>query len=635
MTTAGMKEKMPYENRAGSPWRAAFCALLFVGIVVLCVLYFRLTSTPLPGYDISPSKDPARWHFFLEDGTEIRPSDGQLPLKEPDAVVICQTPLTEDLSKNPCFAVTANQTDCVIQINGSMVYAPSGRFDSGHFSASAYEAGAASGQFTARLTEDSNLLTMRVQFQGEDNLLKHLPRLTVYFDVIAYRSQPIATTAEAAVQVGMFFVLALFLAALFLLGVWKGKQDIGLLLLAFCALAMALTGTAPYTVSMAWALLWASISIFCSVLPLVAMSWALWYRLSRRPRLCLLPVIALVSAALLYYLIAGFGKSNTLNRQINILQIWVIPGCLLLTLAVAGLDAWKGNLWFRRFFRFLALSLPVVALAWGFSALMGGRLAQAMETAVQHLISYHSLFKSCELLCILLLMLMFIQAVLDLISGLAQRDAELQALSLREEYAAENMKLMMETQESTRRERHEMRHHVALISEMLSAGQQERAGEYTRSLLEKVDALPSDSYSANPIINAIVGRYLNEARAAGIAVTADIRVKDRTVLEDDELCVLLTNMLENALEACMKMPVKSERFIRFKLRASKEHLTVTCENSMDHHDVIAPGTDLSSSKSNAKYHGYGIPAMRRIIEKNGGVFTFSGQDGCFTVKMYI
>jgi hypothetical protein len=44
----------------------------------------------------------------------------------------------------------------------------------------------------------------------------------------------------------------------------------------------------------------------------------------------LLPIVGLVSAVLLYYFVAGFGKSTTLNTQINILQSWVIPGTLLL-----------------------------------------------------------------------------------------------------------------------------------------------------------------------------------------------------------------------------------------------------------------------------------------------------------------
>ena len=166
-------------------------------------------------------------------------------------------------------------------------------------------------------------------------------------------------------------------------------------------------------------------------------------------------------------------------------------------------------------------------LAWGFSSLTGGKLAQTLKTALARLTANLIFFMICQQLCVLLLIICFIQAVVDLISSLARRDAEIQALSLREKYASENVALMLKTQESTRRERHEMSHHAALLHEMLSNREYERTQEYVSSLLEEVSELPSDAYSGNLVVNAIAGRYLNDAKAEGINVTADIRAADR------------------------------------------------------------------------------------------------------------
>jgi len=236
---------------------------------------------------------------------------------------------------------------------------------------------------------------------------------------------------------------------------------------------------------------------------------------------------------------------------------------------------------------------------------------------------------------VLILIICFILAVVDLISGLARKDAELKALSLREKYALENMKLTLDTQESTRQERHELRHHMVLMTEMLSDGQFERAQEYIQYLLEKVDALPSDTYSSNPTINAIAGRYLNDAKAAGINVTCDIRTSDKIVLRDDELCMLLTNMLENALDTCLAMPDDSERFIHFKLHSSEEHFTVTCENSTQKTLIINKDGSVTTSKEDTQHHGFGISIMRQITEKRSGQFSMSCSDGCFTVTATI
>lgn len=611
--------------------RIILSIVIFFIVLALCSVYFRLTYTPLPGYDLSPSSDLARWSFMLEDGTILQPENGELPLTGTDTVVLCQTQLTEDLTDSPYFVVFANSADCVIYINDCLVYAPSGRFSEGAYSDTEYKPASASGQFIANITGENDTLTMRVQFCGEDNLVRHLPRLTAYYDLIYYYSQTMAPTAEAAFPAGMYFVLALILSGLFLIGTIKEKPDAGLLFLAFGALAMALSSTATYAVNVAWIYRWVSVSWFCSLLPLVMIGWTLWFRLSKRLRLFLLPVISLTSAALLFYLIAGFGQSTAFNAQMNVVQIWIAPGVILLMLIIAGVDAVKGNPWYKRFFCYLACSVPVIALIWGFSALTGGKLAQTIATAFNYLVTYHSLFRLCELLCVLILIICFILAVVDLISGLARKDAELRALTLREKYALENMKLTLDTQKSTRQERHELRHHMVFMNEMLCNGQFENAQEYIQYLLQKVDALPSDAYSSNPTINAITGRYLNDAKAAGINVTCDIRTSDKIVLSDDELCMLLTNMLENALDACLAMPDDSERFIHFKLHSSEEHFTVTCENSTQRTLIINKDGSVITSKEDTQHHGFGISIMRQITEKRSGHFSVSCSDGCFTV----
>ena len=622
-------------DRAGSARKRGYtllAAVLLLAVLLLCIRYFRLSNTPMESYDLSPSVDPGRWSFSLEDGTPLEPENGELPLTGTDTVVVCRTTLAELLSRNPYFVVTANSVDCVLYLNDRLAYAPSGRYADGRFSASAYQSSSASGHFIARITEEKDVLTMLVQFQGEDRLMKHLPRLTVYPSLNYYNSQAMAATAQAAFPAGMYFALTLFLIALFLLGAWKGKRDVSLLLLALCSLSMSLAGTQPYAIGIAWTYSWATLAVFCSILPQAVISWTLWYRLSGKLRLILLPLLALLSAAMLFYLIAGFGQFTALNKQMNIVQIWIVPGILLLTLLISAIDAARGSPWFRLFFRYLACSVPVVALAWVFSRLTGGKLAEDLTAAVQNLIGFHSLFKLCQQLCILLLILCFIQAIVDLITGLARQDAEFQALSLREKYASENMKLMLEAQESTRRERHEMRHHVAVLDEMLSAGERERAQNYARSLLDKVAALPSDAYSNDPIINVIVGRYLNEAKAMGITVAADIMTGDWSPLKDDELCVLLTNMLENALEACCAMSENAERFIRFRLHSSEEHLTVSCCNSTDAILTISADGNVTTTKMDTEHHGFGLPVMRQITEKHNGQLSFNCCEGCFTIK---
>ena len=614
-------------------WPLVIGIALFLVILAACVLYHRVAITPMESFEISPAADPARWTFTLEDGTVLQPEDGVLPVDSTDTVVICETVITEPITEKPLLVINANSSDCVFLQDGKAIYSPSGRYSEGAFDSFTYDKASASGQLRLNLPEKTGRLTMLVQFQGEDNKLSKMPKLTLYPEVINYLSQHTGAAAGDALPAGVYFTVALFLAGLFLIGLWKCQSDPGLILLAFCSLAMAFQRTASYSYGMMELIQSPTVTWFSTELPQAVMSWMLWYRLSKKPRRVAWLIPGAVSAVVLVLFCIGLDNLDWVN-QMQIMTAWVIPAAVLLMLIAAAFDAVKGNPLLRRFFRYLAWSIPVVVLAWGFSLMTDGKLAESLKTAFTSLTGPNAtLFFLCGLLCGLLLILFFVQAVLELIGSMARQDAEMQAMALRESCALENLEIMRKTQEETRRQRHEMQHHLTLLEGMLSQKQDDRAADYIQSLLAEAAALPSDSYSDNMVLNAIAGYYLNAAKSEGVRVETDIRAKTELPLKDEELCILLTNLLENAVEACRAMKREQERFISLAVFSDGEHLHIDCENSTDVPAAVAPDGTVPSTKPDAKSHGYGLPAMRRIVEKHYGTMNTACADGRFTVKI--
>lgn len=111
---------------------------------------------------------PERWTFTLPDGRELTPQDGRLQLPTENSTVICQLQITEELDDAPMIAVSAAHSDCVFELDGALVYSPSGRYQEGRFSDDAYEKFAATGQFSMHNMHSGSLLTMIAQFQGEE-----------------------------------------------------------------------------------------------------------------------------------------------------------------------------------------------------------------------------------------------------------------------------------------------------------------------------------------------------------------------------------------------------------------------------------------------------------------------------------
>ncbi len=613
---------------------------LAIGIVLLliviaaCALYHQAAISPMESYEIGPDSDPERWQFALEDGTVLVPENGVLPIDGVNTTVICKTEVTEPVTDKTLIVITANSSDCVFLQDGRVIYSPSGRYADGRFDSTAYKKTSASGQLRVDLTQ-SAILTMAVQFQGSESRLSRMPKLTLYPDSIHYLSQNTGPIAGDALPAGVYFAAAALLLGLFLLGLWKKKTDPGLIILAFCALSMSFDHTASYSYGIMELLKSPSATWFCMILPQAAMIWMLWYRLSKKWRLVLLAVPGLTTAAVLTLFFVGLNNLNWV-RQMQIMTAWIVPCAILFLLIAAAVDAVKGNRGLRRLFLYMLWSIPVIVLAWCFSVLVKGKLAQDLSAAFTNLSGANpTLYYLAEYLCIQLLILCFIQAVLELIGSITRRDSELQALTLRERYAAENLEIMRQSQEETRRQRHEMRHHLTLLDEMLSEKETDRAADYIRVLLAKAESLPSGNYCDNMIVNAIAGHYLNLAKAEEIPVKAEIRAGQSLPVRDEDLCILLTNLLENALEACRSISPESERFISLLISANEDHIMIDCENSTDKEVKILPDGTVPTSKSDPDNRGYGVSSVRRIVEKYCGEFVISCENCRFRAAITI
>ena len=154
--------------------------------------------------------------------------------------------------------------------------------------------------------------------------------------------------------------------------------------------------------------------------------------------------------------------------------------------------------------------------------------------------------------------------------------------------------------------------------------------------MEQAEAIPTGRYSDNMVVNAVAGHYLNQAKAEGIRVETDIRAGETLpVFSDEDLCILLTNLLENALEACRALDSAQDRSIFFSLSAGEDHIAIACENTTGEAVAVAPDGTVASSKPDVAQHGYGIPAMRGVVEKHFGMMELSSDGGRFRVEITV
>ena len=227
--------------------------------------------------------------------------------------------------------------------------------------------------------------------------------------------------------------------------------------------------------------------------------------------------------------------------------------------------------------------------------------------------------------------------LLQSLEGVEQQAALRQRLifesRLMETQIAEQKKhsaLMLEHMSELRRQRHDLRHQLAAIRGL--AGKDDaRLKQYIDELLDAIPAAPQ-AYCENQAVNAIVSHYAALCRERG--VEADIRLVVPAKTEqvtDAELCVILGNLLENALEACARM-TEGRRFLRLVSAVHLDTLTVTMDNSFDGHADF-DGERFRSSKRDD--FGVGLGSIRAVARKRGGDARFEPDGRVFRSSVYL
>jgi len=193
--------------------------------------------------------------------------------------------------------------------------------------------------------------------------------------------------------------------------------------------------------------------------------------------------------------------------------------------------------------------------------------------------------------------------------------------------------LIRREMDETERVRHDTRHHFTMIGGLLQNRQYEKLGEYLISNGGNFrDGGGRKEYCPIGVINILSGHY--DAIAEQNRIYLDIRYDFGSVddengdvgMSDSDLCSLYSNLMENAVEACMRIKT-GRRVIRVAVvRSAADSLTILVWNSTDGNVRMGGNGFLSSGFLSSKEEGrqgYGLRSIQAIAEKYGGRASFS------------
>ena len=231
----------------------------------------------------------------------------------------------------------------------------------------------------------------------------------------------------------------------------------------------------------------------------------------------------------------------------------------------------------------------------------------------------------------LLLLLLLFNAIFLLMATSLNRNARLQQenqLLFLQQQRYENLKAAIE---EVRQARHDMRHQLNQISALAETGDLERLKSYLEKNISRIPDL-GIHFCENCAADSVIGYYCALAKREGIPFCAKLDLPQTLPIDEINMCLVLSNLLENALEASIRTaPDRRQIKITAYLHAGRL-LLIEVENAYDGEIREKDGVFQSSKR---KGNGVGIQSIQHIAEKSGGASTFACQNGVFSAKVML
>ena len=180
--------------------------------------------------------------------------------------------------------------------------------------------------------------------------------------------------------------------------------------------------------------------------------------------------------------------------------------------------------------------------------------------------------------------------------------------------------------------RHDFRNHIQLLKTYAQKGDLYAVRSYLTQLEDDLKRVDPAVKTGNPMADAILNSKISLAKAQAIPVRVDAHIPVKLSISDLDLCVILGNLFDNAMEANLQLP-EGQRMIRIYMDTKGNQLYISFTN-------LAPGGKQEKvngrfSTTKGKGHGYGLARIDTVVKRLGGYLRRASEEGAFTTEILL
>ena len=178
--------------------------------------------------------------------------------------------------------------------------------------------------------------------------------------------------------------------------------------------------------------------------------------------------------------------------------------------------------------------------------------------------------------------------------------------------------------------RHDYRNHIQTMKAYAALGDLEAVKKYLDLLDDDLTTVDTVIKTGNPMTDAILNSKISLAKSKDINVVADAHIPLKLKTSEIDLCCIIGNLFDNAIDASMKLP-KEQRVIRVDMKNTQLYISFT--NFTAGKKLKKDGRLFHSTKGDG--HGFGLVRIDAIVDRLDGYLSRNSEDGAFTTEILL
>ena len=180
--------------------------------------------------------------------------------------------------------------------------------------------------------------------------------------------------------------------------------------------------------------------------------------------------------------------------------------------------------------------------------------------------------------------------------------------------------------------KHDYLNHIQAMKSHAANNDLDAIIRYLDSLDSELGAIEMTIKTGNRMADAILNSKISLAGAKGITVIADANIAVELTTSEVDMCIILGNLLDNAIEACMSLE-ENDRLIRIYMEMKNTQLYISVINTAPQGKRLKQGNRHLTTKGEG--HGFGLARIDHIVARHGGYLSRNSEDGAYSTEILL